>query len=58
MHPVSQVRGLALLPIMDHVERMGLIRRSWWMLNVESGFEIWHGGTGLATRSFSADIRT
>ncbi len=58
VHPVSQVRGLALLPIIRHVERMGLIRRSWWMLNVESGFEIWTGGTGLATKSFSADIRT
>ena len=56
--PTTRVTGLNLLPIMRHVENMGLIRRDWWMLNVESGFEIWTGGTGLATKSFSAHIRT
>jgi len=58
VHPTTRVTGLNLLPIMGHVEDMGLIRRDWWMLNVESGFEIWTGGTGLATKSFSAHIRT
>jgi Glycosyl hydrolase family 12 len=58
VHPTTHVSGLNLLPVIRHVEGMGLIRRDWWMLNVESGFEIWTGGTGLATRSFSAHIRT
>ena len=58
VHPTTSVSGLNLLPVIRHVEGMGLIRRDWWMLNVESGFEIWTGGTGLATKSFSAHIRT
>jgi len=58
VHPVTSVSGLNLLPIIARVEGMGLIRPDWWLLNVESGFEIWTGGTGLATRSFAADVRT
>jgi hypothetical protein len=27
------------------------------MLNIESGFEIWHGGRGLASHSFAASVR-
>jgi hypothetical protein len=54
---VRSVRRLSLLPIIRRVEKMGLIRRRWWMLNIESGFEIWHGGRGLATKSFSASVR-
>jgi Glycosyl hydrolase family 12 len=53
----SGVRGLALMPIIRRVERMHLIKRRWWLLNVEAGFEIWHGGRGLATRSFDATVR-
>ena len=55
--PVRSVRRLALMPIIRRVERMGLIRPHWWMLNIESGFEIWHGGRGLATHSFAASVR-
>lgn len=57
VHPTTRVSGLDLLPIIRRVEGMGLIRPDWWMLNVESGFEIWTGGTGLTTRSFAAQIR-
>ena len=56
VRPTSQVSRLALLPIIHRVERMGLIRPRWWMLNIESGFEIWRGGTGLATRYFAAGV--
>jgi Glycosyl hydrolase family 12 len=52
----SHVSNLALLPIIRKVERMGLIRPWWWMLNIESGFEIWRGGTGLQTRYFAAGV--
>ena len=55
--PVTRVRGLALVPIIRQVEKMGLIRPQWWMLNIESGFEIWHGGRGLQTTSFAASVR-
>jgi Glycosyl hydrolase family 12 len=57
VHKVNHVHALSLVPIIDHVERVGLIRPSWWMLNVESGFEIWTNGAGLATKSFSTHIR-
>ena len=56
VRPVTSVRQLALVPIIRRVEQMGLIRPSWWLLNIESGFEIWQGGTGLASTSFSADV--
>jgi hypothetical protein len=58
VRPTSHVSKLALLPIIRRVQRMGLIKRWWWMLNIESGFEIWRGGRGLATRWFAADVRT
>ncbi len=57
VRPVRRVRGLKLMPIIRRVERMGLVRPHWWMLNIESGFEIWHGGRGLATHSFTASVR-
>lgn len=57
VRPVSHVRALALLSIIRRVERTGLIRPSWWMLNIESGFEIWRGGRGLTTTTFAASVR-
>jgi hypothetical protein len=57
VRPASHVRGLSLLPIIKRVEKMGLISRQWWLLNIEAGFEIWHGGRGLRTTSFSASVR-
>ncbi len=56
VRPTEHVTNLALLPVIHRVERMGLIRRWWWMLNIESGFEIWRGGKGLQTRSFAAGV--
>jgi hypothetical protein len=56
VRPVTSVRELALVPIIRRVERMGLIAPRWWMLNIESGFEIWRGGVGLASTSFSATV--
>lgn len=58
VHPVSHVQGLRLLPLIRHVVGMGLIKPDWWLLNVEAGFEIWSGGAGLASRSFSVHVRT
>jgi Glycosyl hydrolase family 12 len=55
--PTSRVRGLSLLPIIRRVEKLGLVKRRWWLLNIESGFEIWHGGRGLETKWFSAAVR-
>jgi len=39
----------------DAVER-GYIQKSWYLIDVEAGFELWQGGAGLATRSFSVSL--
>jgi hypothetical protein len=57
VHPATHVRNLSLLPIIKRVEKMGLVSRKWWLLNIEAGFEIWHGGKGLKTTSFAASVR-
>lgn len=57
VRPTRHVRRLSLLPIIKRVEKMGLVSRRWWLLNIESGFEIWHGGRGLRTTSFAASVR-
>jgi hypothetical protein len=36
----------------------GYLRRSWWLISVEAGFEVWQGGKGLATKSFSVNVRS
>jgi cellulose 1,4-beta-cellobiosidase len=35
-----------------------LISTRWWLENVNAGYEIWNGGVGLRTTSFSARIAT
>ena len=39
----------------DAVSR-GYTQASWYLIDVEAGFELWQGGAGLATNSFSVDI--
>jgi Glycosyl hydrolase family 12 len=39
----------------DAVER-GYIQKSWYLIDVEAGFELWQGGAGLATKSFSVSL--
>jgi hypothetical protein len=55
---LTHVRHLALLPVIRRVERLGLVSRRWWLVNIEAGFEIWHGGQGLRTTSFSTRVVT
>ena len=35
----------------------GWIQKSWYLIDVEAGFELWQGGTGLATDSFAVNVR-
>src|SRR5258708_32033581 len=39
----------------DAVAR-GAVHPAWYLIDIEAGFEIWQGGPGLATRSFSARL--
>jgi Glycosyl hydrolase family 12 len=54
VRPVLAVTDLPLAPFISRAEAHGWIKPSWWLENIEAGFEIWDGGTGLATRSFGA----
>jgi hypothetical protein len=54
--PTWQVRHLELDPFFAVAERNGWIKPDWYLLNVEAGFEIWQGGRGLTTRSFSTSV--
>jgi hypothetical protein len=44
---------LNLLPFFSDAISRGQLQSSWYLLDVEYGFEIWQGGTGLAVNSFS-----
>jgi Glycosyl hydrolase family 12/Cellulose binding domain len=39
----------------DMVSR-GYTKSSWYLIDVEAGFELWQGGAGLATDSFSVNV--
>jgi hypothetical protein len=41
--------------IADAVSR-GYLSSSWYLIDVEAGFELWQGGAGLATKSFSVKV--
>jgi Glycosyl hydrolase family 12 len=41
--------------VADAVSR-GYISRSWYLIDMEAGFELWQGGAGLATKSFSVNV--
>jgi glycosyl hydrolase family 12 len=46
------VHRLNLRPFMRRIEHLGLLKKSWWLENIEAGFEIWNGGQGLATTRY------
>jgi Glycosyl hydrolase family 12 len=61
VHPTSKVDNLNLAPFIHQAEHVRvhhrpLVRASWWLLNIEAGFELIHGGAGLATNTFSAHV--
>ncbi len=53
VRPTSRVRDLSVRRFIRVAERRGLIKRHWWLTSVEAGFEIWRGGVGLKTTTFS-----
>jgi hypothetical protein len=52
----TSVSGLDLEPLIADAISRGYISPSWYLIDVEAGFELWHGGTGLATKTFSVDV--
>ena len=51
--PVAGVTNLNLLPFFADAVSRGSLQPSWWLIDVEFGFEIWTGGQGLAMSRFS-----
>ena len=52
----TSVRNLDLWPLVAYAVGRGYIQPSWYLISVESGFELWRGGAGLATDSFSVKV--
>ncbi|GLZ56230.1 hypothetical protein [Actinomycetospora sp. NBRC 106378] len=53
----QSVRQVLDLPITDFVrdaQRQGVVQPSWYLTNLQAGFEPWVGGTGLSTDAFNA----
>ena len=54
--PPTSVSNLDLRALVADAVRRGYIDTSWYPIDVEAGFELWHGGAGLATKSFAVNI--
>ena len=52
----TSVRRLDLQALVADAVSRGYIASSWYLISVEAGFELWRGGTGLATNSFSVNV--
>jgi hypothetical protein len=50
---VTSVSNLNLLPFFSDAVSRGSLETSWWLIDVEYGFEIWTGGQGLGISNFS-----
>jgi Glycosyl hydrolase family 12 len=54
--PATSVSKLDLQPLIADAVSRGYISPSWYLIDVEAGFEAWHGGAGLTTKSFSVNV--
>jgi hypothetical protein len=52
----DSVTDLDVRAITEDAVSRGLIKSSWYLIDVEAGFEIWQGGQGLAVNSFSVVV--
>ena len=54
--PATSVRNLDVGGLAADAASRGYIKKSWYLIDVEAGFELWRGGAGLATKSFSVKL--
>ena len=52
---MTSVHNLDIGKFVADAIRRGYIQKSWYLIDVEAGFELWQGGAGLATNSFSVN---
>jgi cellulose 1,4-beta-cellobiosidase len=55
--PQTNVGAFDLREFIRDATRRGYLDPRWYQLSVEAGFEIWKGGAGLKTNSFSVSVR-
>jgi hypothetical protein len=55
--PVTSVSNLDLGPLAADAVARGYMPSTWYLIDVEAGFEIWQGGQGLTADSFSVSAR-
>ena len=53
--PVNGPTSVNLLPFFSDAVSRGSLDPSWWLIDVEFGFEIWTGGQGLAASNFEVN---
>ena len=53
----TSVSSLDIDQITQDAINRGYIQKSWYLIDVEAGFELWQGGAGLATDSFSVNVK-
>jgi Glycosyl hydrolase family 12 len=54
--PTTSVRNLDVGGLAADAASRGYIKKSWYLIDIEAGFELWRGGAGLATKSFSVKV--
>jgi Glycosyl hydrolase family 12/Cellulose binding domain len=52
----TSVSSLDVGQVAANAVSRGYIQPSWYLIDVEAGFELWQGGAGLATNSFSVNV--
>ena len=52
----TSVSGLDIGTLTQDMVSRGYTKSSWYLIDVEAGFELWQGGAGLATSSFAVNI--
>ena len=54
--PTTSVSNLDINGLTADAVSRGYINPSWFLIDIEAGFEMWQGGAGLATNSFAVNI--
>jgi hypothetical protein len=54
--PATSVSNLDIGTLTQDMVSRGYTRSSWYLIDVEAGFELWQGGAGLKTNSFSVSV--
>ena len=54
--PATSVSNLDIGTLAQDSVSRGYTKSSWYLIDVEAGFELWQGGAGLATSSFSVTV--